>query len=80
MNISQATLSRISELCSNKNISLNYLCTNSAVPQSTISEFVQGRTQSITLNTLKKLCDGLDISIADFFDTDTFRNLEQEIK
>ena len=80
MNISQATLNRISELCADRDISLNYLCTHSAVPQSTVNEFVHGRTQSITLNTLKKLCDGLDISITDFFDTDTFRNLEQEIK
>lgn len=80
MDISTATIDRLQELCKSKGITLNKLCTISAVPQSTVSDVVNGATKSMKLVTLKKLCDGLDMSIAEFFNTDVFWNLEQEIK
>ena len=80
MGISQAVTDRISELCRAKGITVNKLCTLSAVPQSTVSEFMSGKIKSLGIVNLKMLCDGLDISIADFFDTEVFRTLEQEIK
>ncbi|MCL1806460.1 MAG: helix-turn-helix transcriptional regulator [Oscillospiraceae bacterium] len=80
MGISQAVIERINELRAAKELSINRLCTLSAVPQSTISEFMSGKIKSLGIVNLKMLCDGLDISIADFFDTEEFRNMEQEIK
>ena len=52
----------------------------SGVTQSTVNNIVSGRNNSTTVSTIKKLCDGLEISLTDFFSTEDFKNLEQEIK
>lgn len=80
MNIGEAIRERILELCREQNISINKLCGMSGVTQSTINNIVSGRNNSATVSTIKKLCDGLGISIEDFFNSELFRNLEQEIK
>ncbi len=80
MNIGEAVKARILELCQERGISVNRLCTYSGVTQSTINNIVNGRNNSTTVSTIKKLCDGLNITIEDFFASDIFRDLEQEIK
>ncbi len=79
MNISQAVSVRIVDLCSERNITINKLCTISGVTQSTVNDIVNHRARNIGIVTIKKLCDGLDITITEFFDTDYFKGLEQEI-
>lgn len=80
MNIGEAVRDRIVELCSEKDISINKLCSISGVTQSTVNNIVSGRNRSATISTIKKLCDGLGITIQDFFRSDLFDGLEQEIK
>lgn len=80
MNIGEATKNRIIELCNLNNISINKLSILSGVTQSTLNNIVSGRNNSTTISTIKKLCDGLNISIIEFFDSSIFENLEQEIK
>ena len=80
MNIGEAVKERILELCQERNISVNKLATISGVTQSTVNNIVSGRNNSTTISTIKKLCDGLDISIEDFFQSEFFRHLEQELK
>lgn len=80
MNIGDAVKERILELCMQNNISVNKLCSLSGVTQSTINNIVSGRNHSTTISTIKKLCDGLGITIEDFFTSELFRNLEQEVK
>lgn len=79
MNISEAVAERILELCVQNNITVNKLSTISGVTQSTVNDIVNHRAKNIGIVTIKKLCDGLDISITEFFDTSRFRNLEQEL-
>ncbi len=79
MNISQAVAERILELCRINNITVNKLSTISGVTQSTVNDIVNHRAKNIGIVTIKKLCDGLDISITDFFNTEVFKNLEQEL-
>ena len=79
MNIGEAVKERILQLCEENNISINKLCTISGVTQSTVNNIVSGRNKSATVSTVKKMCDGLGITIIDFFNVDLFRNLEQEI-
>ncbi len=79
MNISEAVAQRILSLCWEKNITVNKLCTISAVTQSTVNDIVNYKTKNIGVVTIKKLCDGLGISIEEFFCNEVFRNLEQEI-
>ena len=80
MNISDAVAESLNSLCEERGITINRLATLSAVTQSTVSDFMRGSTQNIGIITLKKLIDGLDLSITEFFDTETFRSLEQEIQ
>ena len=80
MNIGEAVKLRISELCTQNKITLNKLATISGVTQSTLNNIISGRNNSTTISTIKKLCDGLEISIEEFFHSPLFRDLEQEIK
>lgn len=80
MNIGEAVRDRILELCQERNVSVNKLSSMSGVTQSTVNNIVSGRNNSTTISTIKKLCDGLDITIEDFFHSELFKNLEQEIK
>ncbi len=80
MNIGEAVRERILELCRQRDISINKLCTMSGVTQSTVNNIVSGRNRSVTISTIKKLCDGLDLPIEEFFHSGLFQDLEQEIK
>ena len=80
MTIGEATRKRILELCKERNITLNKLAIISGITQSTLNNVISGRNNSVTVSTLKKVCDGLDITIVDFFNCNTFLELEQEIK
>ena len=80
MTIGEAVRLRILELCAQRQISVNRLADVSGVTQSTLNNIVSGRNKSTTVTTIKKLCDGLDITIEEFFAAEVFRNLEQEIK
>lgn len=80
MNIGEAVKLRIIELCKDKKITINKLATISGLTQSTLSNIISGRNNSTTISTIKKICDGLEINIEDFFHSDLFKNLEQEIK
>ena len=80
MTIGEAVRQRILQLCEQRNLSVNKLCTLSGVTQSTMNNNINGRNNSMTISTLKKLCDGMGISIQEFFHSEIFCNLEQEIK
>lgn len=80
MNIGEAVKLRIIDLCKNKGITVNKLANISGVTQSTLSNITSGRNNSTTISTIKKLCDGLEITIEEFFCSDLFKSLEQEIK
>ena len=59
---------------------MNRLATLSAVTQSTVNDLMRGVTKNVGIVTLKKLIDGLDMTITEFFEDDLFRTLDQEIK
>ena len=79
MNIHTAVTERILQLCRERDISINKLCTLSGITQSTINNIVSGRNHSTTISTIKKLCDGLEITLGEFFSTPEFDALEQEL-
>lgn len=80
MTIGEACKARILELCQQRNITVNKLAIISGVTQSTLNNVISGRNHSVTVSTLQKLCDGLEISITEFFTSDVFTGIEQEIK
>lgn len=61
-------------------MSIHRLSIESAVAPSNIKNILYGKSQNPGIVTLKMLCDGLNITLIDFFDTEAFKNLEQEIK
>lgn len=80
MNITDAVKKRFDELCFQKDINYCRLASISGVPYTTVKSIFYNQSKNPGITTIKKLCDGLEISITDFFDTDYFRNLEQEIE
>ena len=79
MTIGNAVRCRLLELCDERNITINKLSTMCGITQSTLNNIVSGRNNSTTVSTIQKICDGLEISITDFFFSPIFLNLEQEI-
>ena len=71
---------RLLQLLGEKNMSIHKLAIESAVAPSSIKNILYGKSQNPGIVTLKMLCDGFGITLVDFFDTEEFRNLEQEIK
>lgn len=81
MSIGEAVKLRIEELCKHYGITINNLANISGITQSTLSNIMSGRNNSTTISTIKKICDGLGISIQEFFiNSELFNDLEQEIK
>lgn len=80
MGIREVIVARIYELCKQRDITPNALSYMSGVSQSTVKSILNGESKNPGVVTIKKLCDGLDMSIVEFFDTEDFKKLEQEIK
>lgn len=80
MQIKEAIVQRFQELCQERNIKYNELATLSGVTPSTVYSMMDERRKDVSVITVKKLCDGLGITISQFFDAQIFKNLEQEIQ
>ena len=80
MRICEVTARRIRELGSERGITPNGLSYISGVSQSTIKSILNGESQNPGIATIKKICDGLNITIGEFFNTEEFNRLEQELE
>lgn len=80
MTIGEAVRERILELCAERDMTINKLSTISGITQSTVNNIVGGRNNSTTVSTIQKLCDGLGITIIEFFNNDRFNEIEPEVK
>ena len=75
-----AVKNRILHLCAERNITINKLATLCALPPSSVKNILYGRSNDPKILTIKKLCDGLDMTLGEFFSTPEFDALEQEIQ
>ncbi|MBR2010279.1 MAG: helix-turn-helix transcriptional regulator [Clostridia bacterium] len=80
MNTKEAVAARIVELCRENNIATNALANLSGVSPSTVYSMLNEKSQNPGIVSLKKLCDGFDITLREFFNSPIFDDLEQEIK
>ena len=71
---------RILHLCEERGLTINRLATFCALPPSSIKNILYGKSQNPKLLTIKMLCDGLDITLGEFFSTPEFDVLEQELQ
>lgn len=80
MNTTTAIRNRILRLCNERQLTINNLATISALPPSLIKNMLYGKSQNPKILTIKMICDGLEITLGEFFSTPEFDSLEQEIK
>lgn len=80
MNTITAVRNRILQLCGERNISINKLANLCVLPPSSVKNILYGKSMNPKLLTIKMICDGLDITLAEFFDTQDFNSLEPEVK
>lgn len=80
MKMKEAIVKRFQQLCRERSIKYNELATMSGVTPSTVYSMMDMRRKDVSVITVQKLCDGLDISISDFYNDPIFEQLEQEIQ
>ena len=80
MSVKEAVVARFREILSKRNMRPNELANLSGVTPSTVYSMLDGRRREVTINLIKKLCDGLEMSLGEFFAAPIFDELEQEIK
>ena len=80
MRVKEAVVCRFKEICRERKIKYNELATMSGVTPSTVYSMMDEDRKDVSMITVKKLCDGLDISLEEFFHSELFQNLEQEIQ
>ena len=80
MDIQEAVIERINKEIMRKWITVNEAAVRSGIPPSTLKNILYGKSKNVGIVTIKTLCDGLEISIQDFFEDTIFSDLEQELK
>ena len=80
MGVKDAVVKRFGELCAERKICPNELANISGITPSTVYSMFDGQRREIGITTIKKLCDGLEISLGDFFAAEVFDELEQEMQ
>lgn len=80
MNTKEAVAERIIQICKERNMAINALANLSGVSPSTVYSMLNAKSQNPGVVSIKKLCDGLGITLKEFFDSEIFEELEQEIQ
>lgn len=80
MGIKDAVVNRFKAICKNRSIRANELANLSGVTPSTVYSMFDSSRRDVSIVTIKKLCDGLNISLGEFFSDSEFDNLDQELK
>jgi len=80
MNTKQAVANRIIELCRERGLAINGIANLSGVPPMTVYSMLNAKSKNPGIVNIKKLCDGFEITLGEFFSTPEFDALEQEIK
>ena len=80
MDVKDVIVKRFNELCTKRDIRINELANISGVTPSTAYSMMDKSRRDVSIRTIKKFCDGLEITLGEFFSTEEFDNLEQEIK
>lgn len=80
MNAKDAVVIRVKSICEKKGIKLNELANISGITPSTIYSMTDKTRRDVSIITIKKICDGLNITLGEFFQSPIFDSLEQEIK
>lgn len=80
MGTKRAVANRILELCEQYGLTVNALADKSGISPSTVYSILNQKSKNPGIITIKKICDGLELSLADFFKSHLFDGIEPEIK
>ena len=80
MNLNDAIVKRIEEICKERGSNVCDIALKGGMSPSAIYDLIKGRTKCSKVVTIKRFCEGAEMTLSQFFDTDYFKNLEQEIK
>ena len=80
MTVKEAVVARFMEILKERNMRPNELANLSGITPSTVYSMLDSRRKELSINVIKKLCDGLDMTLGEFFSTPEFDDLEQEIR
>ena len=80
MDVKDVVVKRFNELCTQRDMKINELANISGVTPSTAYSMMDKNRRDVSIKTIKRFCDGLEITLGEFFSTEEFDNLEQEIK
>ena len=80
MTVKEAVVARFREIMDERRIRPNELANRSGITPSTVYSMLDGRRKELSINVIKKLCDGLDMTLGEFFGAPIFDELEQEIR
>ncbi|MDD3303992.1 MAG: helix-turn-helix transcriptional regulator [Clostridia bacterium] len=78
MRLSDAMKKRVLQLCDERNITINKMCTICGITQSTLGSFYNAENSVLKVRVIYNICNGLGITLKDFFDTDLFIDLDEE--
>ena len=80
MTVKDAVANRFREICKDRNIKPNELANRAGITPSSVYSMFDPKRREVSVNLVKKLCDGLDMTLGEFFSTPEFDGLEQEIR
>lgn len=80
MTVKDAVANRFQQLCADRNIKPNELANRAGITPSSVYSMLDPKRREVSVNLVKKLCDGLDMTLGEFFSTPEFDGLEQEIR
>ena len=80
MTVKEAVVARFEEILRERKMRANELAVRAGVTPSTVYSMLDGRRKELSINVIKKLCDGLDMSLGEFFSARVFDELEQEMR
>ena len=80
MTVKEAVVARFEQIMKDRNMRANELAVRAGVTPSTVYSMLDGRRKELSINVIKKLCDGLDMTLGEFFSVSIFDELEQEIR
>ena len=78
--VKDAVVNRFTEICKDKKIKFNELANISGVTPSSVYSLMDPKRRNVSIVLIKKLCDGLDMTLGDFFENGKFEELEQEVE
>ncbi len=78
MKISEAMSKKLLKICEERGISVNKLASMCCLTQSTVQNIIEGNSTNPKLLTVVRICEGLGISLSEFFDDELFSNIDRE--